>query len=251
MDDGVYDVSSFLDEHPGGKKILQRVLGKDASKQFWKYHNEKVMQKYASRLKIGSIGSPVAPASTASAKPASQPTYSPPRPKIAAKLVAEQPPSQTNSSEGKRASEIFGEVRSSSDILDGSLSHLLNLRGIPAWLPHITMKLINVFASLCVAIWKNISTPMSSNGKKPNNNQKNSSAKSLNKVSLPRLCFRSLQKSTWRGLPFLLELKLYVLLWCADNSTKNGMDSMIWYSMMSFTDALPWDLAWCLLEVVR
>merc|ERR1711977_706917 len=31
---------------PGGAKILKRVGGKDASKQFWKYHNESVLKKY-------------------------------------------------------------------------------------------------------------------------------------------------------------------------------------------------------------
>ncbi|KAI9807933.1 MAG: hypothetical protein M1825_005239 [Sarcosagium campestre] len=55
VDEDVYDLTSFQDEHPGGKKILQRVAGKDASKQFWKYHNESILKKYKSKLLLGSL----------------------------------------------------------------------------------------------------------------------------------------------------------------------------------------------------
>jgi len=56
IDENVYDVTGFVDEHPGGAKILKRVAGKDATKQFWKYHNESVLKKYSPKLKIGSVG---------------------------------------------------------------------------------------------------------------------------------------------------------------------------------------------------
>lgn len=45
----------FLDEHPGGPKILKRMAGKDSSKQFWKYHNAKVLEKYGPKLKVGEV----------------------------------------------------------------------------------------------------------------------------------------------------------------------------------------------------
>ena len=47
--------AGFVDEHPGGSKILKRVAGKDATKQFWKYHNESVLKKYSERLRIGTV----------------------------------------------------------------------------------------------------------------------------------------------------------------------------------------------------
>lgn len=48
-------ILEFADDHPGGAKILKRVAGKDASKQFWKYHNEGVLKKYGAKLQVGSV----------------------------------------------------------------------------------------------------------------------------------------------------------------------------------------------------
>lgn len=62
VDGDVYDLTTFQDDHPGGKKILQRVAGKDASKQFWKYHNEGILKKYQSKLQVGSLDTKPKPA---------------------------------------------------------------------------------------------------------------------------------------------------------------------------------------------
>ena len=35
--------------------VLTRVAGKDASKQFWKYHNEGILKKFKPQLQIGSL----------------------------------------------------------------------------------------------------------------------------------------------------------------------------------------------------
>jgi alkylation response protein AidB-like acyl-CoA dehydrogenase len=76
VDDDVYDLTKFQDDHPGGKKILQRVAGKDASKQFWKYHNAGILKKYKSQLQVGSLDSKAkaaAPAPKSAPAPAPAP----------------------------------------------------------------------------------------------------------------------------------------------------------------------------------
>ncbi|KAK7204721.1 putative acyl-CoA dehydrogenase [Myxozyma melibiosi] len=72
IDGNVYDLSSFQNEHPGGKKILKRVAGKDASKMFWKYHSAGILKKYSPKLQIGTIGSAAAPPPALAPAPAPQ-----------------------------------------------------------------------------------------------------------------------------------------------------------------------------------
>ncbi|KAJ3047923.1 hypothetical protein HK097_011041, partial [Rhizophlyctis rosea] len=56
VNDKVYDVTNFVDDHPGGKKVLLKVAGQDASKQFAQFHNASVLQKYGPKLEVGQIG---------------------------------------------------------------------------------------------------------------------------------------------------------------------------------------------------
>ncbi|KAI8906266.1 cytochrome b5-like heme/steroid binding domain-containing protein [Gorgonomyces haynaldii] len=51
----VYDVTKFLSEHPGGKKVLLKVAGKDASKQFDQFHNASILKKYGPKLEKGTL----------------------------------------------------------------------------------------------------------------------------------------------------------------------------------------------------
>lgn len=99
VDEDVYDLTKFQDEHPGGKKILTRVAGKDASKQFWKYHNDGILKKYSAQLKVGSLDSK---------KQAAPPTPppSPPAPKAAPKPVAAAAPVEVEEAE---ALEPYGD----------------------------------------------------------------------------------------------------------------------------------------------
>src|SRR3954447_25049031 len=54
--DKVFDVTNFLNEHPGGKKVLLKVAGTDATQQFDNFHALSILEKYSSQLQIGEIG---------------------------------------------------------------------------------------------------------------------------------------------------------------------------------------------------
>lgn len=54
--DKVYDVTAFLPEHPGGKKVVVREAGKDATTKFEALHSaESVLRKYGDELCVGHL----------------------------------------------------------------------------------------------------------------------------------------------------------------------------------------------------
>lgn len=56
IDGHVYDLTQFQNKHPGGKPILNKVAGTDASEFFHKYHNvKKVMKKFGIKFRIGKL----------------------------------------------------------------------------------------------------------------------------------------------------------------------------------------------------
>jgi hypothetical protein len=57
IDDYVYDITKFIQLHPGGKRVLLNVLGKDATSEFYEFHKVQTLQKY-SKLQIGRLESP-------------------------------------------------------------------------------------------------------------------------------------------------------------------------------------------------
>ncbi|KAI7901507.1 acyl-CoA dehydrogenase/oxidase [Cokeromyces recurvatus] len=57
IEGNVFDVTHFLNEHPGGKKVILKMAGKDASKQFKTFHNASIMQRIGLPMQIGVIES--------------------------------------------------------------------------------------------------------------------------------------------------------------------------------------------------
>jgi len=54
IDHKVYDLTDFLDAHPGGSVVLQQIAGADATTAFYNLHRQEVLQKFSS-LCIGTI----------------------------------------------------------------------------------------------------------------------------------------------------------------------------------------------------
>lgn len=54
VDHKVYDVSDFIDAHPGGEVVLRQVAGQDATEAFYNLHRHEVLQQYKS-LCIGTL----------------------------------------------------------------------------------------------------------------------------------------------------------------------------------------------------
>ena len=54
IDAKVYDLTDFVDAHPGGSAVLEQVAGTDATNDFFNLHRLEVLQKYDS-LCIGTV----------------------------------------------------------------------------------------------------------------------------------------------------------------------------------------------------
>ena len=55
IENKVYDVTTFLGEHPGGKRAILMYAGKDATKEFQMLHNKNILKKYAKSFYLGPL----------------------------------------------------------------------------------------------------------------------------------------------------------------------------------------------------
>lgn len=55
IDHRVYDLTDFLDAHPGGSVVLSQVAGKDATAEFYNLHRQEVLDKYQEDLCVGTV----------------------------------------------------------------------------------------------------------------------------------------------------------------------------------------------------
>ncbi|KAK1995749.1 acyl-CoA dehydrogenase [Colletotrichum falcatum] len=55
IDSKVYDLTDFVDGHPGGEAVLRQVAGRDATADFYNLHRHEVLTKYDKTLLIGTV----------------------------------------------------------------------------------------------------------------------------------------------------------------------------------------------------
>jgi hypothetical protein len=55
IDHRVYDLTDFVDAHPGGSVVLAQVGGQDATVDFYNLHRQEVLEKYRDQLCIGTV----------------------------------------------------------------------------------------------------------------------------------------------------------------------------------------------------
>ena len=55
IDSKVYDLTDFVDAHPGGATVLEQAAGQDVTADFFNLHRLEVLQKYEKSLCIGTV----------------------------------------------------------------------------------------------------------------------------------------------------------------------------------------------------
>jgi len=55
IENNVYDVTTFLSDHPGGKRAILMYAGKDGTKEFKMLHNKNILKKYGKNLLLGPL----------------------------------------------------------------------------------------------------------------------------------------------------------------------------------------------------
>lgn len=77
IENKVYDVTKFLNEHPGGKKVVLNLAGKDATEKFNQLHKPEVLTQWGPQLYIGDVASASSSAKAPAAAAASNTTKVP------------------------------------------------------------------------------------------------------------------------------------------------------------------------------
>ena len=96
IDGKVYDVTKFMEDHPGGPKPLALYAGKDASEEFTMVHHPDIIKAYGELYRVGVLEGSEAAAAVEAEKPA-------------------QPATAATPDEPVRAGPMFGELIPSGD----------------------------------------------------------------------------------------------------------------------------------------